>query len=321
LDKPPSRKQDSSRPVARNWHGTSRKAQIQHGVPQGGVLSPTLFLICINHVTANIRRSAHSSLYADDLALWTSERHISTASTQMQNALRSLESWSSNWLLKINEGKTTYTSSTLSSRKQVAKLILNGKVLRKDETPNYLGITLVWLMTWGQHINKSHARAKLRLAIMRKLAGTAWGAVMKVLKKLYVGRVRPVLEYGMSAWSSSSKSSFGKIHRLQNSAARIIPGALRSKPVNRIESITGLQPMEDRQTGRVLQQAEKFNELTRHPIHDRIKGYQKGRLKRTNFVAMANGEIRKHDLEPSPAAVSLTANVPTPHGEEQCSRS
>jgi hypothetical protein len=54
----------------------SQKAQIQHGVPRGGVLSPTLLLIYINDVTKNFRRSVHSSLYADDLALSTSEKHI-----------------------------------------------------------------------------------------------------------------------------------------------------------------------------------------------------------------------------------------------------
>jgi hypothetical protein len=62
---------------------------------------------------------------------------------------------------------------------------------------------------------------------------------MNVLRKLYVGRVRPVLEYGMSAWSSSSQTNFDKIQRVQNSAARIITGSFRSTPVNRIESITG----------------------------------------------------------------------------------
>jgi hypothetical protein len=63
-----------------------------------------------------------------------------------------------------------------------------------------------------------------------------------------------------------------------------------------MESITGLQPMEDRQTGRVLQQAEKFKWLTGHPMHKRIKGDGKSRLKRTNFVALAKGEIGKHGI-------------------------
>ena len=94
---------------------------------------------------------------------------------------------------------------------------------------------------------------------------------MSVLKKLYVGRVRPVLEYGMSAWSSVSKTNFDKLQRVQNSAARIMTGALRSTPINRIESIPGLQPMEDRKISKVITQAEKFKRLTGHPMHKRIK--------------------------------------------------
>ena len=85
---------------------------------------------------------------------------------------------------------------------------------------------------------------------MRKLAGTSWGADTKVLKRLYIGRVRPVLEYGTSAWSTTSKTNYGKVQRVQNSAARIITGALRSTPINSLESFAGLQPMEDRHVGK-----------------------------------------------------------------------
>ena len=104
-----------------------------------------------------------------------------------------------------------YTIFTLSTKRQEATLVLNGKALGADETPSYLGITLDRHLTWKPQINKAQARAKLRLGIMRKLAGTTWGADMNVLKKLYIGRVRPVLEYGMSAWSSSSQTNFDKI--------------------------------------------------------------------------------------------------------------
>jgi hypothetical protein len=120
----------------------------------------------------------------------------------MQNALASLESWSSKWLLKINEQKTTYTTFTLSNKNQVVKLLLNRKALREDETPTYLEVTLDQRMTWATHITKDQVKGKQHLATMKKLDGTSWGTDEIVLKKLHTGRVRPVLEYSMSAWSS-----------------------------------------------------------------------------------------------------------------------
>jgi hypothetical protein len=67
--------------------------------------------------------------------------------------------------------------------------------------------------------------------------------------------------------------------------------------------------MEDIPIGRVLQQTEMFKRLTGH--HN-IKGDGKSRLKRSNFVALAKGEISKQEVLVSPATVSPTAKVHTP---------
>ena len=48
----------------------------------------------------------------------------------------------------------------------------------------------------------------MRLALMKKLAGTTWGADTVTLKRLYTGRVRPVLGYVMTAWGTTAKSNF-----------------------------------------------------------------------------------------------------------------
>ena len=48
----------------------------------------------------------------------------------------------------------------------------------------------------------------------KKLARSHWGADSAVLRKAYVGYVRPVLEYSMAAWSNyTSDSNFNKICR------------------------------------------------------------------------------------------------------------
>jgi hypothetical protein len=59
-----------------------------------------------------------------------------------------------------------------------------------------------------------------------------------------------------------SRSITTKYIAVQDQVVRIITGVLKSTPVNCIESITGLQSMEDRRCGRVLQQAEKLQRLT-----------------------------------------------------------
>ena len=195
---------------------TSKMMLLEQGVPQGGVLSPTLFLAYINDITENFPARVHTSSFADDLAIWTSEEYISTANSRIQQALLALEDWSKSWLVKISEEKTTCTVFSLSNKTQQPKLVLNGKILRHEENPNYLGVTFDRRLTWKTQVEKNRTRARQRMAIMKKLAGTTWGADEKVLKKLYTGRVRPVLEYGIAAWATAAKSNFNKISRVQN---------------------------------------------------------------------------------------------------------
>ena len=110
-------------------------------------------------------------------------------------------------------------------------------------------------------------------AIMKKLTGTTWGADESVLKRLLIGCVRPVLEYGISRWATAARSNFDKINRLQNQAMRIITGSMKSTPIHELEKITHLQPMEDRRDSRSLKQAEKFRRLPDHPMYQRVNGF------------------------------------------------
>ena len=43
------------------------------------------------------------------------------------------------------------------------------------------------------HTLRTEGKARKKLAIMRKLAGTTWGANEQILKTVYEGSVRPVL--------------------------------------------------------------------------------------------------------------------------------
>ena len=136
----------------------------------------------------------------------------------LQLALQEIEAWTKSWLVKINERKTTYTIFTLSTHPQKVKLKVNSHELQENELPTYLGVTLDRRLTWKNQLHKSQARAKIRMALMKKLAGTNWAADQTVLRKLYIGRIRPVLEYGSAATSTAAKTNTDKQDRLQNQA-------------------------------------------------------------------------------------------------------
>ena len=54
---------------------------------------------------------------------------------------------------------------------------------------------------------RTEGKARKMLAIMRKLAGTTWGANEQILKTVYEGSVRPVLEYSSTTWSTAAKTN------------------------------------------------------------------------------------------------------------------
>ena len=132
-----------------------------------------------------------------------------------------------------------------------------------------------------------------------------------MLKKLYVGRIRPVLEYGMAASSTAAKSNTCKLSRVQHQAMRMMTGAMRSTPISAMETVTGLQPLEDRQEIKVLTQAAKFKRLQDHPMHERMNQPTRGRLKRSNFLQHSrilerkNSELLDHMPKPIPSVKTI----------------
>nr|KAG5710141.1 hypothetical protein BaRGS_006660 [Batillaria attramentaria] len=73
-----------------------RTVLLRQGVPQGGVLSPTLFILFINDLVSELPKGVQAALYADDLVLWCSEEYATTATYRMQLALDNITAWADN---------------------------------------------------------------------------------------------------------------------------------------------------------------------------------------------------------------------------------
>lgn len=93
----------------------------------------------------------------------------------------------------------------------------------------------------------------------------------------------------------------------------IMTGAMRSTPIKTLETTTGLQPLEDRRSTKVLTQATKFKCIQNHPMRERMSKPTKGRLKRSSFIHQSRIlERRKPELlDHMLTEIPLTASAPS----------
>ena len=108
--------------------------------------------------------------------------------------------------MNINASKTTYTIFTLSPKLLRLKQKIRDKWLEREDNPRYLGITFDPRLTWKKHLEETQTKGVRRTALLKKLAGTTWGANQAVLKKTYVGYTRPAIEYGIAVWGTTENS-------------------------------------------------------------------------------------------------------------------
>ena len=262
---------------------------------QGGVISSTLFLVFIDDIADDMIPRISRALHADDLALWTAEVSLSSAGARMQRALDKLDTYTKKWGVELNKTKTVYTVFSLSPQQEKVTLQFQGRILGNDVTPRYLGLKLDRRLTWKPHIEQAQAKATRRISIMKKLAGTTWGASPKILKTIYTGAIRPVIEYGNTSWATAAHTNTQQLSKVQNTSLRLITGALKTTPIRAMETTADLRPLESRREEKVFIHSEKIRRLHDHKLNSKIGELTKNRLKRPSFNHLAREIRTKHE--------------------------
>ena len=150
----------------------SRSFRVRRGVPQGSVLGPELFSLFINDLLASLPSSVSCSLYADDLAIWSSSPSVPTAVEATQGALFRLERWSEYWCLPLNPSKCEASFPVDPCQ---ANLLLLGSHLRFNPTPTFLGVTFDRTLSFSKHVSSLKAEFFPCLKALRCISASSWG--------------------------------------------------------------------------------------------------------------------------------------------------
>ena len=96
-----------------------------------------------------------------------------------------------------------------------------GVVLEVFNSVKYLGVTIDSNLNWKDHCNNVHHKACFMMSFLER---NFYRCPPHIKAKLYNALVRPILEYGCSAWDPYRKYQIEQLEKINKRAARFVTG-------------------------------------------------------------------------------------------------
>ncbi|KXJ08826.1 putative RNA-directed DNA polymerase from transposon X-element [Exaiptasia diaphana] len=200
---------------------TSRIGHVVAGVPQGGVLSPTLFNVHINDIEVGIQGDSQITTckYADDCTMY--QLVPVDTETHMHHAMHHLESWATENKMELNAKKTKEMwISFKKSGNQPPPLRINNVELERVEEFKLLGVIVQDDLKWNSHISYIVSKASKRIHLVRECRKAH--LPVEVGLTTYTTKIRTLLDYACSIWGGLPQYLAMELQTVQDRCLRIL---------------------------------------------------------------------------------------------------
>jgi hypothetical protein len=199
---------------------TSDPKTVTHGVPQGSILGPLLFILFMNDLPLYIESPL--DLYADDSTLNASGKTIEEVEIKLNLDLEKIHLWCKNNKMVLNTSKTkvmfitTYQKLTHLPKSDL-NVTYNNVNLENVQSEKLLGVVVDNRLTWQDHVGKTYKTIGTNIALMRR--------ILKYLPHetrimYYKAFIQPHIDYCNTIWGQSTHVT--KLHIRQKMALRLI---------------------------------------------------------------------------------------------------
>ena len=131
--------------------GLSDWEDISAGVPQGSILGPLLFLVCIIDIVQEINSTIR--LFADDTSLFIIVESPEEAANTLNQDLNRISAWAEKCLVSFNPQKTDSMILSRKTNKPIhPNIFMNNQIIAEVNHHKHLGLIFETNGSWHEHI-------------------------------------------------------------------------------------------------------------------------------------------------------------------------
>lgn len=189
---------------------------IPFGVPQGAVLSPTLYCTYTHDIPQN--HDSEVAVFADDTAIMKTARLFSQIRNSLQSTTAAFTSYFQRWKITVNPTKTQLVYFTKRRTRQVPNAPFNfqGHNIDWESEGKYLGLNLDKRLTMKSHVDKVIGKTQAVVKLLYPMISRRSKMSIKNKIHMYKVGIRPVFTYGCPIFHNMAACHYKRLQTQQN---------------------------------------------------------------------------------------------------------
>ena len=197
---------------------SSKWEHVKHGIPQGSISGPLLFLTYINDLSLSISKLANPIIFVDDTSIIISNTNSEEFKNNINSVMTEIINWFQSNLLTLICNKTHFLQFLTKKQNEIKiQIIAPNSVITNINSTKFLGLIINNTLSWKDHIAALTSKLNKTCHAIREIKPFM---SLDAFRMIYFSYVHSVMSYGIIFWGNSHYSN--SIFKIKKIIIRII---------------------------------------------------------------------------------------------------